>query len=142
LSRAAQSELEQRLSELEDERIPQLRQESLETGDEATLAVLATAEREAVDLRQRLAAALPLEDVPHDLLVVELGDSITVQEEDSTDQERFTLVGELEARRNQDWISLESPLGSALQGRSAGDTVSVRAPGGPINYRVVSIERD
>lgn len=41
-----------------------------------------------------------------------------------------TLVGALEAEPSSGGISIESPIGSALVGRRAGDVVEVETPGG------------
>jgi transcription elongation factor GreA len=73
--------------------------------------------------------------------VVELGDTVTVRRAGSADRQRFTVVGELEARLDDSWISTESPLGSALLGGRVGETVDVKAPEGPVRYEVLGIAR-
>jgi transcription elongation GreA/GreB family factor len=76
----------------------------------------------------------------HDPILVEIGDTVTLREEGSSKAERYTLVGPVEARVDESWISADSPLGSALLGRRAGDTATVEAPGGTVLYRVLSID--
>jgi transcription elongation factor GreA len=47
----------------------------------------------------------------------------------------------LEARLDEGWISIESPLGSALLGSRVGEVVVVSTPGGPATHEVLGIER-
>jgi transcription elongation factor GreA len=51
----------------------------------------------------------------------------------------YSLVGPEDADPFTGLVSAESPLGQALLGRSAGDSVSVRAPGGVRVVTVVAI---
>lgn len=55
-------------------------------------------------------------------------------------KEIFTIVGEWEADPNQKKISHTSPLGKALLGKKVGEIVSVEAPAGKINYKILKIE--
>lgn len=52
----------------------------------------------------------------------------------------YTVVGSNEAHPTEGLISNESPIGKALLGKKAGDTVKVRAPKGEIEYQIVEIE--
>jgi transcription elongation factor GreA len=65
---------------------------------------------------------------------------VTVRRAGSSTQDRFTLVGELEARLDDSWVSVESPLGSALLGSRVGEAVEVSSPGGLASYEVLEIE--
>jgi transcription elongation factor GreA len=103
-------------------------------------ALLATT-REVDVVRRALATATPLEGEPHDPTVVELGDTVTVRRSGSADRERFTLVGELEARLDGSWISVKSPVGSALLGSRTGESVDAKTPDGSVSYEVLAIER-
>ena len=49
------------------------------------------------------------------------------------------IVGSTEADPDDNKISDESPLGSALIGKKAGDTVQVHAPAGVLQYKVLEI---
>ena len=53
----------------------------------------------------------------------------------------YTLVGpgEIDARSGK--ISIQSPVGRALDLRGVGDTVEVSVPAGMVRYRIVRIER-
>ncbi|OFW55479.1 MAG: transcription elongation factor GreA [Candidatus Solincola sediminis] len=63
--------------------------------------------------------------------------------EDMERRERFSLrvVSAAEARGDQKCISDQSPVGKAIIGHKAGDTVKVQVPSGMIKYRVLEIER-
>ena len=75
---------------------------------------------------------------PHDF--VRVGDWVTVIEDGYDDEERYHLVGAAEADPTKGRISNESPLGKALLGTKVGEQVTVNAPNGLIEFRVVGIE--
>jgi transcription elongation factor GreA len=141
LSAQTRRSLEDRLAELENQRIPRLEREFAATHDPLVEAALRNTREEAGRVREALATATPLEDEPHDPTIVELGDSVTIRREGSADRERFTLVGELEARMDESWISDRAPLGAALLGSSVGQLVIVQSPDGEQRFEVLSIER-
>lgn len=55
-------------------------------------------------------------------------------------KELFTIVGEWEADPKEKKISHTSPLGKALLGKKVGEEVTVEAPVGKINYKILKIE--
>src|SRR3972149_1938295 len=123
LSKTARRSLEERLRKLEEERVPRLERELADSGDPLVDAALRATIHEGGTGRRALAPAPPPEGEPHAPTVVELGDTVTVRRVGSAERERFTLVGELEARLDASWISVESPLGSALLRSRTGETV-------------------
>lgn len=70
---------------------------------------------------------------------VSMGSRVTVQES-GQDPETFTLVGAKEADPRQGKISNESPIGRALLGRKAGDTVKIETPAGAMKMKILTIE--
>ena len=59
----------------------------------------------------------------------------------STDAEaRYQIVGDVEADIGQGLISISSPLARALIGKEEGETVTVIAPEGEIEYEILSVE--
>ena len=60
----------------------------------------------------------------------------TVVVESGGQEEEFVLVGSSEADPSTGRISYSSPVGQALLGRTAGDEVTVRLPGGEMRYVV------
>jgi transcription elongation factor GreA len=71
--------------------------------------------------------------------IVEVGAKVTIQE-DGSDPEEYVVVGRAEANPREGRISNESPLGRALMGHRAGDTVKVDAPGGAFTVNVLKVE--
>ncbi|MBS1709519.1 MAG: transcription elongation factor GreA [Armatimonadetes bacterium] len=68
-----------------------------------------------------------------------LGSQVTLEDLEWGDTMTIDLVGAFEADPVNDKISVDSPLGSALIDREAGDEVEVQAPAGKQRYRVVSV---
>jgi transcription elongation factor GreA len=72
--------------------------------------------------------------------VVGLGTKVTVTEGEYGTPEHYHVVGSVEADPLHGYISNASPLGRALMGHKAGDTVIVNAPDGDIEFHIVSVE--
>ncbi|MGE0560937.1 MAG: transcription elongation factor GreA [Flavobacteriales bacterium] len=53
----------------------------------------------------------------------------------------YTLVSEKEANLKEKRISVDSPIGHALLGKSVGDVVEVQVPTGKVNFEVIEISR-
>ncbi len=59
----------------------------------------------------------------------------------ATDEEvRYQIVGELEADIDLCLISVVSPMARALIGKEEGEVVEVQAPGGALEYEILSVE--
>jgi transcription elongation factor GreA len=69
---------------------------------------------------------------------VSLGSTVVV-ETDRHGEETFTVVGSAEADATSGKISYTSPIGRALVGRRAGETVYVQAPAGVMELRIVEV---
>jgi transcription elongation factor GreA len=70
---------------------------------------------------------------------VRIGSTVLVDVEG--DEERYTIVGAIEAKPTQGLISNESPVGKALLGLRPGDEAIAAAPHGETRLRVIRIER-
>jgi transcription elongation factor GreA len=70
--------------------------------------------------------------------VVVLGSTVVI-ETDRHGQETFTIVGSAEADAAAGKISFTSPIGRALLGRRAGETVRVQVPAGTLDYTVTEV---
>ncbi|MHB1988661.1 MAG: transcription elongation factor GreA [Acidimicrobiales bacterium] len=71
--------------------------------------------------------------------VVEAGVDVEIRYDGDADTERY-FVGSIEERREGvAVISPGSPLGRALIGHRAGDTVEYEAPSGPLRVQIVTI---
>lgn len=69
--------------------------------------------------------------------IVKLGSTVVLKKNGK--KEEYTLVGEWEADPHNRKISHQSPLGKALIGKKAGETIEVTAPVGKILYSVVLV---
>ncbi|MDP9326003.1 MAG: transcription elongation factor GreA [Candidatus Dormibacteraeota bacterium] len=69
---------------------------------------------------------------------VQLGSRVRVKDEFG--EENFTIVGPVEADPKKGLISLESPVGKALLGKSKGDKVKVATPAGSRTMQVLDVK--
>jgi transcription elongation factor GreA len=100
---------------------------------------LALLERRITILRERLDKAVVLDAAEGDEDVVRFGSKVDVVDEASGRPATYTLVGAAEADISTGKLSADSPVGRALAGARAGDVVSVPAPRGARELRVVSV---
>ncbi|WP_144392842.1 transcription elongation factor GreA [Pleionea sediminis] len=59
---------------------------------------------------------------------------------DTEEEVAYQIVGEDEADIKQNKISVSSPISRALIGKSEGDEVTVRAPGGDVDYEIAEVK--
>ncbi|MCA0201451.1 MAG: transcription elongation factor GreA [Proteobacteria bacterium] len=71
---------------------------------------------------------------------VRFGASVTVADVETDEETTYQLVGPYEADLKKNKISVQSPLGRALIGKTIGDTAEVSAPGGSKGYEVLSVK--
>lgn len=74
--------------------------------------------------------------------VVGLGVTVVIREVGEDDEETYSIVTTTEADPVQNKISQDSPVGKALIGHKAGDTVTVESPAGKIDFEIVSISKN
>ncbi|MCS7273206.1 MAG: transcription elongation factor GreA [Fimbriimonadales bacterium] len=72
--------------------------------------------------------------------IVHMGSKVTLQDLETGKERTITIVGSFEADPLQDLISILSPLGEALLGKTAGEEVTVNTPKGIVRYRITRIE--
>ena len=70
---------------------------------------------------------------------VVFGVTVDLEETESGEKVSYQIVGEDEADLKFGKISFTSPIARALIGKSAGDEVEVRAPGGIKEYEIVDV---
>jgi transcription elongation factor GreA len=87
-------------------------------------------EKRISELENMLRNVEVLEDAEagEDTSVIRLGSQVVVDFEG--DEERYTVVGAIEAKPAMGLISTESPIGRVLLGKRAGDKAQVQTPGG------------
>ncbi len=71
--------------------------------------------------------------------VVRFGASVALADMDTDEESNYRLVGSHEADIGKGRISVTSPLGRALIGKTIGDTVEVTTPRGSKAYEVVKV---
>ena len=74
-----------------------------------------------------------------DTKVVNLGAKVKIRDVKSKEEYDYQIVGSAEANPVSNRISNESPVGSALLGHKAGDSVDIEVPGGKLKFKIVSI---
>ena len=73
--------------------------------------------------------------------IVSIGAKITVKDVEDGEISDYLIVGSTEADPMKGKISDESPLGTALLGHKIGETVTVEAPMGKLEYEIVNISK-
>ncbi len=91
-----------------------------------------------LQLEQQIRTAQVIEKVAKDR--VDVGSTVLIEDIEEHLQEKVTIVGSTESNPFEGRISNESPVGRALMGAKAGDTVEAEAPNGVLKYKVISIE--
>ncbi len=76
-----------------------------------------------------------------DLDKISIGCKVKLLDVEEDEEMEFRIVGSTEANSLQNKISNESPVGHALLGRKAGETVEVETQAGTIQYKILEIQR-
>jgi transcription elongation factor GreA len=71
---------------------------------------------------------------------VVFGATVTLSDEESGEETRYQIVGDVEADMKHHRIAVSSPISRALIGHEVGDVVVVRAPAGEREYEIVDVE--
>jgi len=72
--------------------------------------------------------------------VVRFGATVMVADEETDEETTYQIVGQHEANLEGGKISVGSPLARGLIGKTLGDSVEVRTPGGSKSYEIVEVE--
>ena len=68
------------------------------------------------------------------------GATVEIEDIDAERKVTYQIVGEDEANIREGRISIGSPIARALIGKEIEDVVTVKAPGGNVDYEIISIE--
>ena len=141
-------ELEERLKELRNDLIPAVVQRiktAREQGDLSENAEYHSAkdeqgklEWEAKEIEAKLknCEVIKMDDSDR----VQLGSKLKYLDIEENEEYEFTIVGTAEADFTKGKVSIESPVGQALNGKKAGDVVTVKAPkGGDYQIKILEI---
>lgn len=108
--------------------------------DEAKSAQAAN-ENKIAELENKLRYARIIDESEIDTKTVQVGNIVTIHDEEFDEDLIYTIVGSTEVDLAQNKISNESPMGAALLGAKKGQTVSVEAPAGVMKYKILAIKK-
>lgn len=74
--------------------------------------------------------------------VVGLGCTVKVRDLDLDEEATYAIVGSQEANPMEGCISDDSPFGFALKGHKVGETVTVTAPVGELQFKIIAVENE
>ena len=94
-------------------------------------------ERRIATLEARLASARVAE--PTGDGSAEIGSSVRLRDLQTSEVVEYELVGAIEADVGKGRLSVDAPVGRALIGAVAGETVAVACPRGELRFRVMSV---
>ena len=138
-----EKELKQRIG-IERPRLIQRIQEAItddsnlaeNTEYQAAKADQALNEARILELENKLARAEVIDVSKLSGDTIKFGATVTLIDENTHENKEWQIVSEPEADANRRKISVDSPIGQALIGKTRGDTVEVLAPGGARVYHV------
>lgn len=70
---------------------------------------------------------------------IKFGATVTLVDEDTDEEKTYQIVGEYEADIENGKLNIKSPIARALIGKTVGDNVEVRTPGGDRGYEILSV---
>lgn len=103
----------------------------------------AQAENEAkiAELENKVRYAKIIDEKDIDTKTVQIGNTVKLYDIEFDEEVEYTIVGSTEVNLEENKISNESPIGSALLGAKKGQEVDVEAPAGIIKYKILSIKK-
>jgi len=90
-------------------------------------------------IETRMATANVIDLATLDGEKVIFGATVEIEDIDTGDVKKYTLLGPDEANPGKGSISVLSPVGQALLGKEEGDEIVVDAPRGKIHYEIIAI---
>jgi transcription elongation factor GreA len=149
LTRKGFERLTAELRELVDVRRPQVLTDLIkarEFGDLRENAEYDTAKRDQGMIESRihelegLLSSVDIVVVPTVMTEAVLGARIRVVNMDFQQERVYVLVSEQEAHLDDEYLSVQSPLGNSLLGSRVGDVVNFEAPGGTRHFKVLTLD--
>ena len=98
-------------------------------------------EGKIAELENKLRYAKIIDESEIDTKTVQVGNIVTLYDEEFDEEVTYTLVGSTEVDLEQNKISNESPIGAALLGKKKNDVVEVKVPVGTVKYKILSIKK-
>jgi len=99
------------------------------------------AEARIRDIEAKLSNAqiIDIRQIPPSGKVI-FGATVEIANCETDESLRYQIVGEDEADIKQSKISVTSPIARALIGKEEGDTVTVKTPGGVVDYEIIEVQ--
>ena len=93
------------------------------------------------EVEEILANCVVIEEEETEGDYIRMGSTVTVFDKEFEEEQTFRITGSQEADPMNGLISEESPFGKALMGRVEGEEIVVDAPSGPVEYKILKVER-
>ena len=88
----------------------------------------------------QIKTAVVIDDSSREKGVVSLGSKVLLKDMETAEEEEYYIVGTTEADPFENKISNESPVGSVILGKRAGEVVKVNTPAGELSYKIIEVE--
>ena len=152
LSPEHHKQLQEELHELKtvrEKEVAELIKEARSYGDLSENSEYDEAKNEQGKLYTRMAE---LEEILSNCIIIEeeeevdgdyirMGSTVTLYDKEFEEEVTYKITGSQEADPMNGAISEDSPMGKALMGRNAGEEITVDAPAGPVEYKILKVER-
>jgi transcription elongation factor GreB len=89
-------------------------------------------------LTQRIEAAVVIDPLKIEAIKVQFGATVEIEDEEG-ESRIVSVVGIDEINTEKGFLSWRSPIGSALIGKSVGDTIEVQTPKGVCAFEIIEI---
>lgn len=93
------------------------------------------------ELEELVENAVVVDETKIDTSVVSLGSFVKVYDIEFDEEVNYSIVGSNEANPLEGKISDQSPIGKALMGKKAGDTILVEIPSGSVHMKILEVTR-
>ncbi len=93
-----------------------------------------------LELEDKISRAEVIDPTKFDGKTIKFGAHVVLEDEDSGDEVKYQVVGADEANLEKGRISILSPLGRALIGKSQGDSIEVTTPRGSKSYEIMQVK--
>ncbi len=97
-------------------------------------------EARVAELEDKLSRAEVIDTAAMSGDTIKFGATVHLEDDDTGDKVKYTIVGDLEANLRDGKISISSPIARALIGKVKGDNVEVTTPKGSRSFQVLKVE--
>ena len=98
-------------------------------------------EGKIAELENKIRYAQIIDESEIDTKTVQVGNIVQLHDMDFDEDVTYTIVGPTEVNLDENKISNESPIGSALLGKKKNDVVEIKVPVGIVKYKILSIKK-